>query len=160
MLHKLSVLAYNSMAVERGSTSVVLPDQCWEKKKVVRHRVESFLWEEINTCTYFCYPTADEECEVIDYLCLYVKSCITYYSTRVSHWISRVGSVSKWPPHWLYYVINMYISYRLVHFAYMYMYTYGCSWALPIILRLLTLAVVLLEFETAQHWKCQLVIPW
>ena len=41
-----------------------------------------------------------------------------YYSTRVSHWTSIVEMILKWPPHWMYYVINTYISHLEVRFAY------------------------------------------
>ena len=32
--------------------------------------------------------------------------------------ISRVGPISKWWPHWMYYNIHSYISHEQVHFAY------------------------------------------
>ena len=37
---------------------------------------------------------------------------------QVLRWISRIGSISKWPPHWKYYVFNAYISHEQVHFAF------------------------------------------
>ena len=43
----------------------------------------------------------------------------SYCSTRVTRWISRVGSIKKWPPDWIYYVINSVnyvgIYYMLLH---------------------------------------------
>lgn len=40
-----------------------------------------------------------------------------YYQTRVSRLIRRVGSISKWPPYWLYYEIHACISHKQVRFA-------------------------------------------
>ena len=33
------------------------------------------------------------------------------------HWISRVGSISKWLPHWIYHTINTYIFHKQLSFA-------------------------------------------
>ena len=60
--------------------------------------------------------TVSRECAVV-WGC-FIEISIKYYSTRVTGWISRVGSILKWSPHWKYYGINVYISHLQIRFAY------------------------------------------
>ena len=41
--------------------------------------------------------------------------CITKHGMQL---ISRVGTISKWPPHWMYYNLHAYSSHKEVLFAY------------------------------------------
>ena len=70
-----------------------------------------------------------------------LSGCRDYPSCRVMAF-GRIGSISKWLPHWIHmhYKIKTYISRQKVHFAYTKTYQYSC--VLPILLRLLILAIV------------------
>ena len=49
---------------------------------------------------------------------LYLEYIYIYIIKRSVHSISRVGSISKWPPRWLNYNLYVYISHKQIHFAY------------------------------------------
>ena len=75
--------------------------------------------------------------------------------TALNKYMCRAGRILKWPSHWIYYVLNPYISYLHVHFAYI---NTRYSRAMPKLLRYLTLAVVSPEFKTARGRKRRTVL--
>ena len=71
-----------------------------------------------------------------------------HYQMWVIHLISRVGSISKWPPHWIYFEINAYISHKPDHFAYIKTYQVFLSVANTI--EVVSTCSRSLEIETTQ----------
>ena len=48
----------------------------------------------------------------------YVNNLSILVIKRSMQLISRVGSISKWPPQWIYYVINVHSSYEEARFTF------------------------------------------